>query len=107
MLWPWEQVTNQLDIQEKKLTCSEHIHKYPTEDIAVSASIFYQILPEGARLVMTEGQNWEQTLQQRFEELIGEVAADLSLKEVRAWERAASTRSVNSLSDYTDWRNDT
>src|SRR5207237_2540818 len=37
--------------------------------------------------------------------LICEVAATLSLDDVRAWQLAASTRSVNSLSNNTDWWN--
>ena len=71
----------------------------------ISATISYQLLPEGARLVVTEGQNWEQTLQQRFQELVGNIAAKLSLDDVLAWQQAASLQSANNLFHHSDWWN--
>jgi hypothetical protein len=104
ILWPWEEVTNQVNIQEKKWTCPlQRIPLSPTRDIAIRASITYQLLSEGARLAVAEGQNWEQTLQQKFQERIGAVAADLSPEDVQAWQQAASARSAGSLSNTNDW----
>jgi hypothetical protein len=104
ILWPWEEVTNQVNIQEKKWTCPlQRIPISPTRDIAIRASISYQVLSEGARLVVTEGQNWEQTLQQKFQESIGEVAADLSPDDVQTWQQAASAQSAGSLANTNDW----
>ncbi len=113
ILWPWEKVTNQINIQEKKWTCpvqrvplsSTRNIASPRREIMISASISYQLLPEGARLVVTEGQNWEQRLQQRFQELIGNIPVSLSVDDVLAWQHATSLHSASNLVHHTDWWN--
>lgn len=94
IIWPWEEVTHEVDIQVKQWTCSVGpIPLSSTRDVMVQASISYQLLPEGAHLAAAKGQNWEQNLQQKFQELTRNVATTLSVNDVIAWQRSAHTRS--------------
>jgi hypothetical protein len=102
MLWPWEKVTQRVEVQEKQWSPPPlRIPLPPTQDMLVRASISYQLMPEGVRLAVKEGQNWEERLQQAFQQSLGAVASTFSRNSVMAWQRLS--RTANTLDESERW----
>ncbi len=63
LLWPWEQATFQLNVEETQWICPAQIVQLSRdEDIILRAVISYQVVSEDAQLAVTQVNNWEESL---------------------------------------------
>ena len=106
IVWPWEKVTR-VDVREKFWECPAQRVQIspPTKDVIIRASISYQLMPEGARLTVTEVQDWEEDLRRMFQELVRSVASTFSLNDVIVWERRlhAPLSTESSIESIEQW----
>ncbi len=63
LIWPWEEVTHQVNIEETNWDCPpQKIQLSPEDDVILRAVISYQVVPEDAYLAVTQVNNWEDSL---------------------------------------------
>ncbi|MBE3568088.1 MAG: SPFH domain-containing protein [Thermogemmatispora sp.] len=80
VLLPWERVAQRLNTRRTQWTCpSQVVHLTPDEDVYLSATICYQLLPEDAYLAVTEVNDWEASLQQLLLTTIQAVVSTFSV----------------------------
>ncbi|MBX5450042.1 SPFH domain-containing protein [Thermogemmatispora sp.] len=80
LLLPWEHVAQRLNTRRTQWTCPPQVvHLTPDEDVYLSATICYQLLPEDAYLAVTEVNNWEASLQQLLLTTIQAVVSTFSV----------------------------
>lgn len=67
LIWPWEQVMHQVNIEEINWNCSpQKIQLSPEDDVILRAVISYQVVPEDAYLAVTQINNWEESVRNLF-----------------------------------------
>ncbi|MBX5456317.1 MAG: SPFH domain-containing protein [Thermogemmatispora sp.] len=80
VLLPWERVAQRLNTRRTQWTCPPQVvHLTPDEDVYLSATICYQLLPEDAYLAVTEVNDWEASLQQLLLTTIQAVVSTFSV----------------------------
>ncbi|WP_084658414.1 SPFH domain-containing protein [Thermogemmatispora onikobensis] len=80
VLLPWERVAQRLNTRRTQWTCPPQVvHLTPEEDVYLSATVCYQLLPEDAHLAVTEVNDWEASLQQLLLTTIQAVASTFSV----------------------------
>jgi hypothetical protein len=80
VLLPWERVAHRLNTRRTQWTCPPQVvHLTPDEDVYLSATICYQLLPEDAYLAVTEVNDWEASLRQLLLTTIQAVVSTFSV----------------------------
>nr|BBH93541.1 hypothetical protein KTA_17400 [Thermogemmatispora argillosa] len=80
LLLPWEHVAQRLNTRRTQWTCPPQVvHLTPEEDVYLSATVCYQLLPEDAYLAVTEVNDWEASLQQLLLTTIQAVVSTFSV----------------------------
>jgi regulator of protease activity HflC (stomatin/prohibitin superfamily) len=67
LLFPWEKVTHQINVQETHWNCPpQRIQLSRDEDVILRALISYQVIPQTAHLAAIQVENWEESLRDTF-----------------------------------------
>lgn len=67
LLFPWEKVTHQINVQETHWNCPpQRIQLSQDEDVILRALISYQVIPQTAHLAAIQVENWEESLRDTF-----------------------------------------
>jgi hypothetical protein len=67
LLFPWEKVTHQVNIEETHWNCPpQKIQLSRDDDVILRALISYQIIPQAAHQAVTQVKNWEESLRDTF-----------------------------------------
>jgi regulator of protease activity HflC (stomatin/prohibitin superfamily) len=93
LLMPWERVSHRLNIQETTWTCP--LMRVPTsrdQDVQLTATISYQLLPEDAHLAALTVKDWEASLQKLFIGTVQSVINELTPGDFVAWTQSIYTR---------------
>lgn len=93
LLMPWEHVSQRLNTQETTWTCPQQ--RVPTsraQDVQLTATLSYQLLPEDAHLAALHAKNWEGSLQRLFVGTIQSVVNELTPGDFVAWTQSVYTR---------------
>jgi hypothetical protein len=102
---PWERIVSKLDTRVRVWTCPmQRVPVSRSEEVQLSASISYQLMPEDAYLAILYVSNWEKSLQELLITTIQEVVVDLSPDDFIAWPQSSRSRHVPSnLQDGGNW----
>lgn len=101
LLMPWEKVAEHLNTQETTWTCPQQ--RVPTsreQDVQLTATIAYQLLPEDAHLAALTVKDWEASLQALFTGTIQSVVNELTPGDFVAWTQSAYIRASNELDTF-------
>lgn len=101
LLMPWERISHRLNTQETTWTCP--MMRVPTsrdQDVQLTATISYQLLPEDAHLAALTAKNWEASLQTLFIGTIQSVVNELTPGDFVAWTQSIYTRSSSDASSF-------
>jgi len=93
LLMPWERVSHRLNTQETTWTCP--LMRVPTsrdQDVQLTATISYQLLPEDAHLAALTVKDWEASLQKLFIGTVQSVINELTPGDFVAWTQSIYTR---------------
>lgn len=93
LLMPWERVSHRLNTQETTWTCP--LMRVPTsrdQDVQLTATISYQLLPEDAHLAALTVKDWETSLQKLFIGTVQSVINELTPGDFVAWTQSIYTR---------------
>src|SRR5579885_131205 len=93
LLMPWERVSHRLNTQETTWTCP--LMRVPTsrdQDVQLTATISYQLLPEDAHLAALTVKDWEASLQKLFVGTVQSVINELTPGDFVAWTQSIYTR---------------
>jgi hypothetical protein len=93
LLMPWERVSYRLNTQETTWTCP--LMRVPTsrdQDVQLTATISYQLLPEDAHLAALTVKDWEASLQKLFIGTVQSVINELTPGDFVAWTQSIYTR---------------
>jgi len=93
LLMPWERVSHRLNTQETTWTCP--LMRVPTsrdQDVQLTATISYQLLPEDAHLAALTVKDWETSLQKLFVGTVQSVINELTPGDFVAWTQSIYTR---------------
>jgi regulator of protease activity HflC (stomatin/prohibitin superfamily) len=93
LLMPWEKVSLRLNTQESTWTCPQQ--RVPTsreQDVQLTATISYQLLPEDAYLAALTVKDWEASLQALFTGTIQSVVNELTPGDFVTWTQSAYVR---------------
>lgn len=93
LLMPWEKVSLRLNTQETTWTCP--LQRVPTsraQDVQLTATISYQLLPEDAHLAALTVKNWETSLHMLFTGTVQSVVNELTPGDFVAWTQSAYAR---------------
>lgn len=86
LIWPWEQITHQVNIEETHWYCPpQRIQLSPEEDVVLRAVISYEVLPEDAYIAVTRVNNWEESLQGLFVTTLQTLATHFVPADFLAW----------------------
>lgn len=93
LLMPWEKISLRLNTQETTWTCP--LQRVPTsreQNVQLTATISYQLLPEDAHLAALTVKNWETSLQTLFTGTVQSVVNELTPGDFVAWTQSAYAR---------------
>jgi regulator of protease activity HflC (stomatin/prohibitin superfamily) len=86
LLWPWEEVAHQVNIEVIHWDCPpQKIQLSPEEDVILRAVISYQVAPEDAYITATRINNWEESLRNLFTTTLQTVATQFVPTDFLAW----------------------
>ena len=86
LIWPWEQVKHQVNIEETNWNCPpQKIQLSPEEDVTLRAVISYQVVPEDAYLAVTQINNWEESVRELFVTTLQTVSTHFAPTDFLAW----------------------
>jgi regulator of protease activity HflC (stomatin/prohibitin superfamily) len=86
LIWPWEEVRNQVNIEETNWNCPpQKIQLSPEEDVILRAVISYQVVPEDAYLAVTQVNNWEESLRNLFVTTLQTISTHFAPTDFLAW----------------------
>ena len=94
LLLPWEQVSHRLNTQETTWTTPQM--KVPTsrdQDVQLTATISYQLMPEDAHLAALAVKDWEGSLRSLFVGTVQSVVNELTPGDFVAWTQSIYARS--------------
>ena len=93
LLMPWEKVSHRLSSQETTWTCPQQ--RVPTsraQDVQLTATISYHLLPEDAHLAALTVKDWEDNLHRLFVGTVQSVVNELTPGDFVAWTQSMYTR---------------
>jgi regulator of protease activity HflC (stomatin/prohibitin superfamily) len=86
LVWPWEDVTQRVNIEETNWNCPpQKIQLSPEEDVVLRAVISYQVVPEDAHLAVTQIDNWQESLRNLFVTTLQTIATHFTPTDFLAW----------------------
>jgi regulator of protease activity HflC (stomatin/prohibitin superfamily) len=86
LIWPWEEVRQQVNIEETNWNCPpQKIQLSPEEDVILRAVISYQVVPEDAYLAITQVNNWEESLRNLFVTTLQTISTHFAPTDFLAW----------------------
>ncbi len=89
LLFPWEKVTHQINVQETHWNCPpQRIQLSQDEDVILRALISYQVIPQTAHLAATQVGNWEESLRDIFIATLQTVATVFTPDDFVNWPRS-------------------
>ncbi len=94
ILLPWEKIHNKgIKVTERTWASPLlRVQMSRTEDVEISATISYQLIPEQAHIAITQVDAWEANLQELFNTTIKNVATSISPDDLLAWQRGMRSR---------------
>lgn len=101
LLLPWEQISHRLNTQETTWTTPQM--KVPTsrdQDVQLTATISYQLMPEDAHLAAMAVKDWEGSLRSFFVGTVQSVVNELTPGDFVAWTQSLYARSGNDASSF-------
>ncbi|HEX4715244.1 MAG TPA: SPFH domain-containing protein [Ktedonobacteraceae bacterium] len=101
LLMPWEKVVRRLNNQETTWTCPQQ--RVPTsreQDVQLTATISYQLLPEDAHLAALTVKNWEGSLQTLFVGTVQSLVNELTAADFVAWTQSIYTRASSDANSF-------
>ena len=101
LLMPWERISHRLNTQETTWTCP--MMRVPTsrdQDVQLTATISYQLLPEDAHLAALTVKTWEASLQTLFIGTIQSVVNELTPGDFVAWTQSIYTRASSDANSF-------
>jgi regulator of protease activity HflC (stomatin/prohibitin superfamily) len=100
ILFPWEKVRVQLRSMEVMWMCPTQVVQLSRdEDVALSAVISYQLVPEDAYLAVTQVQNWEESLRQFFTTALQSIGDYFVPQDFLPWAPESYEQNSNSGND--------
>ena len=89
LLFPWEKVAHQINVQETHWNCPpQRIQLSRDEDVILRALISYQVIPQTAHLAATQVTNWEESLRNTFIATLQTVATVFMPDDFVNWPRS-------------------
>jgi regulator of protease activity HflC (stomatin/prohibitin superfamily) len=89
LLFPWEKVAHQINVQETHWNCPpQRIQLSRDEDVILRALISYQVIPQTAYLAATQVANWEESLRDTFIATLQTVATVFMPDDFVNWPRS-------------------
>jgi len=86
LIWPWETVMHQVNIEETNWNCPpQKIQLSPEEDVILRAVISYQVAPEDAYLAVTRINKWEENLRELFVTKLQTISTHFRPTDFLAW----------------------
>jgi hypothetical protein len=101
LLMPWEKLSLRLNTQETTWICPQQ--RVPTsreQDVQLTATISYQLLPEDAHLAALTVKNWEISLQTLFTGTVQSVVNELTPGDFVAWTQNAYARTASDAGSF-------
>ncbi|GHO86852.1 SPFH domain-containing protein [Dictyobacter formicarum] len=82
----WEEITQQLNVEEIQWMCPAQIVQISRdEDVMLRGVISYQLLPEDAYLAVTQVRNWEESLRARFQTMLQTITTVFQPEDLLVW----------------------
>ena len=97
LLLPWERVEQHLNTQETTWTTDKMV--VPTareQQVELTATISYQLMPEDAHLAATSVKDWESSLQHLFRGTVQSTINELTIADFVTWTQNTYTRPTHS-----------
>lgn len=101
LLMPWEKVSHRLNTQEATWTCPQQ--RVPTsrdQNVQLTATVSYQLLPEDAHLAALTVKDWESHLRALFVGTVQSVVNELTPSDFVAWTQSIYSRSGTDVSSF-------
>jgi hypothetical protein len=98
---PWEKISLRLNTQETAWTCPQQ--RVPTsreQDVQLTATISYQLLPEDAHLAALTVKDWETSLRTLFTGTVQSVVNELTPGDFVAWTQNAYARTASDAGSF-------
>ena len=92
LIWPWETVTHQVNIEETNSYCDlQTVQLSPEEYVRLRAAISYQVVPQDAYLAVTRTKDWKEDLRNLLETTLQTIATHFEPTDFVPWPRSLQT----------------
>jgi len=101
LLMPWEKVTRRLNTQERTWTCGQQrVQTAREQQVQLTATVSYQLLPEDAYLAALRVQDWENNLHTLFVGTVQSVVNELTPGDFVTWTQSLYSRANGDASSF-------
>ncbi len=89
LIWPWETVAHQVNIEETNSYCDlQTVQLSPEEYVRLRAAISYQVVPQDAYLAVTRTKDWKEDLRNLLETTLQTIATHFEPTDFVPWPRS-------------------